>query len=193
MRQLSENIRYEATVGNLDPFVLLRIWNDTEQLHASTTLNTNYTYAGVTYAKNSPLISLEAPKLSSTVDRSEFKLSIADPSFEFGNNFESNLTGARMQVTVGFINSRNGQAYTGADEFLIAYRGRVAATVYQIEAGDDKSITLNIAAASPMFDLDRKRGIRINKTAYRARYPNDSACDQQFDGSAKIVLRWGKI
>jgi hypothetical protein len=42
------------------------------------------------------------------------------------------------------------------------------------------------------MSLEMKSGILLTKDSVRKRNPKDSCCDTLYDGSATLVLKWGK-
>lgn len=195
MRQLSTNIASLLDLQEeVETLFLVRITDkDGAVVFSSTSYYENVTLSnGYLYEANGMLVSADPPQLSTTVDREQYKITIADPEFMQGDNAENGLTGKRMEVRLGFVEPEIGVPYTDEIDTFIVYRGRVDGAAYKISTEEFGEALLQITGVSPIMSLEMKKGFRLTKDATRQRNPTDSSCDQLYEGSSTIVLKWGK-
>ncbi len=194
MRQLSANVAPLVESGEAETIFLVRITDkDGLVVFSSTTYFDNVTLSnGYEYEANGMLVSADPPQLSTTVDREQYRIAIADPEFMQGDNAENGLTGKRMEVRLGFINPEDGLPFTSITDTFVVYRGRVDGAAYKVSTQEFGEVLLQITGISPILSLDSKSGITLTKDAVRQRNPNDSCCDQLYEGSSTLVLKWGK-
>ena len=195
MRQLSTNVASLLELGDTETLFLVRITDkEGEVVFSSTSYYDDVTLSnGYLYEANGMLVSADPPQLSTTVDREQYKVILSDPEFMQGDNAENGLTGKRMEVRVGFIDPESGLPFTEERDTFIVYRGRVDGASYRISTEEYGETLLQITGVSPILSLDMKKGIHLTKDAIRQRNPNDSSCDQMYEGSSTIILKWGKI
>lgn len=159
----------------------------------STTYWSNVTLSdGRTFVADGQIVNLDAPRLSTVVDKEQYKIVLADPSFYFGQYAENGMVGKRVEVIACFIDQTTGAPVTSAGNSFTVYKGRVDAASYAINTGVIGSATISILCASPMADLDLRKQFLSSRDFVRNRTPNDSCCDQVYEGSGAIQLRWGK-
>ena len=194
MRQLSANVAPLLIAGTAEMILLVRIYDKNNTvIFTSTTFYEDVTLSnGYVYAANGLIVGADPQQLSTTVDREQYKISIADPSFLQGPLLEAGLTGARLEVRLGFINPATGLPFTAETDTFILYRGRIDNAGYKISTEEYGESILQISGASPLLSLDTKRGLLLSKDAARQRNSNDSCCDQIYEGSSAITLKWGK-
>jgi hypothetical protein len=148
---------------------------------------------GVTYLSDGKLISVDPPQLSSVVDREIYRISIADPDFTSGASAESGLIGKTIEVRLGFINQSTKLPELNIADTVLIYKGTVEGTGYSIDTATVGSSVLNVTCSSPMSDLDYRRPLYTTKDAMRSRDPTDTSCDQIYEGSGQLQLKWGKV
>jgi len=194
MRQLSANVAPLFASGQVETVLMVDIKDkDGVPIMTSTTYYNNITLDnGDVYESNERLVSADPPQLSTTVDREQYKVTFADPDFLDGAEAENGMVGKRMTVLVGFINPETGTPFTADEDIFIVYRGRVDGAAYKIALQELGEALLQVTGVSPILSLEARRGIYLSKDAIRRRNPQDSCCDQLYEGSAAIVLKWGK-
>lgn len=199
MRNFSNNVKTILALDEVAIFYLVRIVTPNVTL-LDTTANVNITISGIgTFVPNNGLSTVEAPKLSSTVDRETYKLVYIDPDFSKRALFESVLTGSSVTVWVGFYNTTGGVIGTyqpgdimsSVSDLVVAYKGIVDTQGYAIDP-DSGTVVAAIECASPMASLGLVRPILTSRDALRQRNANDTAFDQVFQKSGQVFILWGK-
>jgi len=157
-----------------------------------TTYHKNVVLGGITYFAETPILSVDMPKMTSVVDKASFKISFADPEFVYGSLFEDGMNAAPVSVRLVLIDQTTGQPELSlADTFLI-YAGYVDAPSYSIDTNIQGEAIGVFSCGSPMADLDATRTFYTSKDFLRTIAPDDSAFDQVYEGSGVANLRWGK-
>jgi hypothetical protein len=194
MIQFSANIMSEVNAGNVETFYLLSIRNGDGSLErASTTHAIAITMGdGVTYLANDQIVAADPPKLSTTVDREQYRVTLADPSFENAEAADSGMVGKTLETRIGFVNSTTGLPYTAMADTFIIYKGRIDGAALTVKTAELGESNLDITCASPMAVLDMKKPLYLSKDFIRGRQASDSSCDQVYEGSGSLVLKWGK-
>jgi len=158
-----------------------------------------------TYKSDGHIYRLDPPEMSSSIDRQQYKLHIADPSFIFGNNMSYQWVSSEVEIRVGFINSLDyniidstgasippGQPLTDIKDTMVIYLGVIDSSGYQISTKEEGEVIGIITCSSPMYNLDLKRYLKLNRDNIRQKYPEDSCCDYVLTGSESVRLQWGK-
>jgi hypothetical protein len=195
MRKLSSNITALMQSGETaETIYLIRITDKIGTLvYADTTHTSDVTLSnGFVYPANGNLVSADPPQQSTTVDREQYKIVIADPEMLLGALAESNFVGKRLEVRIGFLNPNTGLPYTTVDDTFIIYAGSVDSASYKVSTEEYGESLFQVSGVSPIVSLDMKRGLYLSKDAVRQRNPQDSCCDQIYEGSGTSVLKWGK-
>lgn len=197
MRKISSLIKGILASGDAMGFHLVKIISPTVTL-----LHTDLPYdlivpAVGTYLCNSGLAAVEAPRLSSIVDRESYKLTYTDTASYFRTLFEASLVGASVLVQTGLINNSN--ATVGGispgnifmNDFITSYKGIIDGTAYTVNA-DDGTIVAMIECSSPMANLGMAKPMYTNKDSMNRINTSDTAFDSVFIGSKAVSLLWGK-
>lgn len=148
---------------------------------------------GQVYESKGLILSLDAPKLESVVDREQYKMMLSDPSFALGDTFDTGLIGAPVEVRIGFIDYYTEQPDCNIENTFLTYKGIVDGPSYEIKTDSIGAATATIACASPMNDLAMIRAFYTSKEYVSQRYPSDTSYDQIYIGSGPVNLKWGKI
>lgn len=154
---------------------------------------------GITYLSDGGLQDVEPPRISSTVDRSNYKVSFADVSFAFKSYFEEGATGDSIEVRIGFFNTLStitdgievGSPFTQMANTVIVYKGVIDSQSYAVDLENSEVLAI-IEGSSPMADLDLVRARFTNKDSLQQFNSVDTAFDKVFEGSGQIKLKWGK-
>jgi hypothetical protein len=194
MIQFSANIQTVLSQMPIETFYMLRVSNTNgTAIYSSTDYFMNITLSnGYTYTADSLLFSVDPPQLSSTVDREQYKIVLADHSFSQASIIENNIVGKYLETRIGFINQTTGLPYLTASDTLIVYKGRIDSAGYVIDSGEIGESKLQITGSSPISNLDQKNGIYLSKEMIRNANGNDSSCDQIYEGSGVLMFKWGK-
>jgi len=180
--------------GKGEAFYLLHILNGNGSLYrASTTHFNSMTMAnGITYAADDFIVNVDPPKLDTTVDREQYKITLADANFRTAADAENGMVGKRVEARIGFIDPDNGLPLTTMADTLCVYRGRLDGISATIETSEFGESTFVISCGSPMMSLDMKKGVYLSRDFVRSKYPTDSCCDKVYTGSGQIIFKWGK-
>ena len=175
-----------------------------------TTLPYDVTISGVTFSADNPLVSVDPPKLSNSTDREAFKITFADPQFEFAALCD-NMINARVTIRGGFFNTTPEPLVTSEGvevettkpilnfaDTIVLYKGFIDVVRYAID--DNNGVMLEIECASPMASLDAVNVFYSTTESLRQRVPSGtwaSAPDTAFDnvslGGRSQEILWGKI
>jgi hypothetical protein len=147
---------------------------------------------GRLFYSNGLLINVDAPQQSSIVDREEYKIVLADPDFSFAQNYPTVLIGARVEVRVTFVDPATDNYLNSIADTLLIYKGVVEGAAYKVVTESAGESQLVITCTSPMANLEFVNTILLDKGFIRSKYPTDTCCDQVYEGSGQITLRWGK-
>jgi hypothetical protein len=85
-----------------------------------------------------------------------------------------------------------GQPYLNSSDTFIVYKGRVESVSYAIDTQEIGEAKINITGSSPIVNLDQKNSIYLSRDYIRKQNASDSCCDQIFEGSGTLSLKWGK-
>lgn len=191
---LSANIQNILASGKAESFYLLSIHEGDGSLYkTSTTHYSDILMAnGITYAADDYIVALDPPQLSSTVDREQYKIVLTDPNFNTAASAQSNFIGKVLEVRLGFCDYDSHVPLTSMADTFVVYKGKIDAANSEIKTDIIGESLFNISGASPMLSLDSKKGINLSREDVRSRYPNDGCCDQIYEGSGTLVLKWGR-
>jgi hypothetical protein len=194
MRLLSANIQAAILEKGEIAFYMFRLYDrNGDTILTSTTFFQDVILSNsVMFEANDILLGVDAPKLSTTVDRERFKVLIADNDLSKGSLIESNLVGKKMEVYLGFVNPTTGLPFTNVNDTLLVYRGTVDSNAYKINTAALGEVQWVITGASPILSLDQRAAITLSRDSIRQRNPLDSCCDDLFEGSAGYTIKWGK-
>jgi uncharacterized protein YdbL (DUF1318 family) len=195
MRQTSAAVQTILESGNINFFYMVKIGT----VIYNVTANRDMTFNGDLYSGSNKLMSVSAPRLSSVVDRETYKLTFADPAFEWRPLFEEGFVGETMSVYLGFYNNTAGtlggvapgQPMLSPTDVITAYEGTVDTTAYAIDMNEN--VIASIEGSSPMGALGAVKTFYTSKENLFEINPADTAFNQIFEGSSAITLMWGKI
>jgi hypothetical protein len=151
------------------------------------------------------LLKIDPPEMSSSVDRQQYKLYIADPDFTKGGELSSYWISKSAEIRLGFINvtqeniidsSGNsvapGRPFQDVRDTIVVYAGVIDSAGYQISTQEIGEVVGVLTCSSPMYSLDMKKYLVLNRDSIRAKYPEDSCCDYVLIGSESVKMQWGK-
>lgn len=191
MIQFSEKVKQILSQPTIEAFYLVDVDSG---LYRTTSFFRDITLSnGVTFSNDGRLLSVDPPQLSSTVDREIYKISIADPDFNSGDSADRGLIGKLVEVRIGFVNQATNLPETNIVDTVLVYRGKIDGTSYIVNTNTIGEAVLNVTCSSPMADLDLRKPIYTTKDAARSREPSDTSCDQIYEGSGQLTLKWGKV
>lgn len=156
-----------------------------------------------TIGVNGGLVSIDAPRLSSDVDKASYKIVIADPEFNFRLAFQQGVVAQRLIVRVGLFNTKpsrimatNGWLDPGAPlthvlDTFVAYSGYVDNHSYAVDFNNG-SLHAIIEGASPMGDLDTVKAHYTSRDYAHMFSSSDTTYNQVYTGSGELKFKWGK-
>jgi hypothetical protein len=180
---------------------LVRIgpFNYDSSVVAFTTSSEAVTFEGTVYSPISPLVSMDPPRLSSSVDREVYKILLSDPAFVYRERLEAGAFGTPILVyaTVGAISGTAGivpvlpygTSYAG-ERPAVVYKGTLDSFLYTVD--EEGAVILELTCTSPMGSLALTRAIPTSPNWMRQRFPGDVSYDQVSEGSQQIALLWGR-
>jgi hypothetical protein len=175
---------------SLEAFYVVEIGNN---LYRITSYQRDITLSnGKTYISDGRLLGVDPPQLSSTVDREVYKILLSDPEFISGLDIESSFVGQFAEVRLCFVNPITGQPEVDIENTALIYRGTVDSAAYSIDTSIIGDVTLSISCSSPMYDLDLIKPVYLSKDYIRGLDSADNSCDQVYQGSGQLSLKWGK-
>jgi len=189
---LSANVQLALMTKPTDYFHCIRVVDAAGSTwKALTTLYHEVTIDGILYTPGA-IVQVDNPKMNTTVDREQFKFTLSDPSFYDAATMETNLTGYSAQVRLCFLDATTKLPLTAIEDTVLIYKGSVDNVSYSIRTEEMGEVLANIVCASPMSDLDLKKGLYLSRESTRNRNPEDSSCDTIYGGSGILQLKWGK-
>jgi len=138
-------------------------------------------------------IMFDPPKMSSSVDREQYKITLSDPSMTAVSTLENSVLGFKVKVRLGFLDYQTKMPLSDITDTILIYAGRIDGASYVIKTQESGDIILQLTCASPMADLDLKKALWTSRDFVRSRNPEDSSCDQVYGGSGALQLKWGKV
>jgi hypothetical protein len=170
----------------------IKIEDDTGIIKAITSYHSNLVIDGVTYLADGSLLGLDPPKITTSVDREQFKFQLADPGFLEGNEAEYGYIGKEIEIRTIFQHPTTKEMLINLEDTLLNYSGYGDGTSYLIDSKEFGEVVLQVSCSSPLADLDGKRSMYASRDYVRGRNFKDSSCDMVYSGSGKLQLKWGK-
>lgn len=161
--------------------------------YKTTTFYSNVTLSnGETFLSDGRLLSVDAPRISATVDRELFKVTLADPDFLLGAQFQTGLVGNNFEIRIILVDPVTNQPYLNLNDSILSYKGIIDNMGYSIETSNQGESILAISGSSPMNDLDLTKNFYTSREYIKTKYPDDTCFDQIYEGSGPVNLKWGK-
>jgi len=187
MRNFSSKVQSILDSGDIRFFYLIDLYfTNTYRL---TSYSHDITYEGNTYTSDGGLFEIDAPKLSSIVDREAYRVIIADFNDQLLAEIRSNIVGKDITVRVGFIDPDTDTPLLNSSDIVYAYKGFVD----QPEIVNDWDTKLaSLQGTSPMADLDMINSYVTSRDSIKQRNALDTSFDEIYD-SSELDLKWGKV
>ncbi len=206
MKRLTTCINTVANRLGTEVFVLIEILAATPIL--LTTLSYSITMSGPgyttrTYVSEGPIFSIDAPRMSTIVDREAYKVQLADTDGSLRALFDAGVVGVPVTVRLGFVNNGppltdsagntigTGMAFADYRDTLTIYSGAIDNTGIIANFNESSKIA-TIECSSPVASLDMKNSFFTSKDSMRNRHPGDSSFDLVHQTSGAAMLLWGK-
>ena len=164
MRSYSSNVQVLLALDNISYFYLITIGPFKDANDVTTTLRHTPIASGIIigstfYSGDNYLVSIDPPRMSSTVDKDSYKIVYADNNFFWRPIFEKGFSGAPVSISVGFYNTssgplggaQRGMPLTSASDTIVIYSGFSDQNSYQIDMNGEILVTLE--CSSPMGSL----------------------------------------
>lgn len=199
MRSFSTNVKTLLSNDSIAVFYLVKIQVGTNTL-MHTTLPYDVEISGLGYfSADSGLTKVEAPRLTTIVDRVAYKIVYADPEMELKARFDTGMIGSPVKVMIGFFNNTDsilGAAPVGGpllqpQDIVHLYSGIVDSHGYLISEENETLATFE--CSSPMADLGQKNLFLTTDENARKFNVNDGAFKSVHQTSTAVSLAWGKI
>lgn len=198
MKQYSANVTNILSGGNISPYFLVSIEFSTGTIyHTNTPMDIIVPEIG-TFSSANNLIGIDAPRMSSTVDRESYKITYSDNNFSLRALFEAGIIGTPVTVYIGFYNStatviggvQPGQPFPALNDLIIAYKGFVDTHGHGTDT--EGGVTAVIECSSPMASLDLTKPFYTSRDSMHQLNATDTSFDDVYSGSQAINLLWGK-
>ena len=193
MIEFNDTVKALLEKDVIESFFMVKITspNGTD-LYSTTTYFRNITTSdGQLYEADGLLVSLDPPKLNSVVDREQYTITMADSDYAGGAYAEDGLVGYTVDVRLGFVD--DDVPLLGIDDTLLIYRGVIDSVGYKINTEEHGEALLQFVCSSPMTKLNMRKYIYMSKDYIMNKHPDDTCCDQIYQGSGTIMLKWGKL
>lgn len=95
-------------------------------------------------------------------------------------------------VKVGYYDQEMGKPMFNVSDTILVYKGAVESLSASLKTGEFGESFVQVSGSSPMNSLDMKKYIYLSKEATRKRNYLDTCCDQIYQGSGALTLKWGK-
>lgn len=204
MRTRSAAINTILALENIVYFYFIEIgpYTDTDnnenQYQRYVTHNYNLTIDSKLYIADNKIVSVDPPRLSSSVDKESYKIVLTDPDFQFRGLFERGFSQVKVKISIGFYNTSSGtlggaavgEPLTNIADTITVYQGTVDNQVYAINPNGGIIVTLE--CTSPMGALAMSKPFLTTDDSMHQVSSTDTSFSQVFKGSKGIGLLWGK-
>lgn len=152
------------------------------------------------------LLSIEPPRMSSSVDKTSYKITISDPSFEFRTRAMQGNVGSKIEVRFGFFNTKAtaivdssgtsvpvGAPLLNFADTTVVYGGYASSQSYSIDF--DGTAKFIVEGTSPFGALDNTKAHYTTKDFIKSRFnelEEDTAYERIYEGGVETRVKWGK-
>jgi hypothetical protein len=186
MIQFSSAVQALMQEPVIETFTMIRMGD-----YRSTDYFRNITLSnGEVFLSDGRIINVDPPTMTTSVDRAQYNIVLADPSFEFAAIVD-NYVGLPVTIRIGFIN--DGLPLTTEADTIIAYKGYVDNAAYLVETAELGEVAFKVTCSSPMMNLDKIKTFYTSKEALLDIDPKDTSFEQVYEGSGQISLKWGRV
>ena len=205
MKKLSQLVKNFLAEGYYSTALLISFKVGDAALHF-TTLPYDVVLNGVSYRADVGITKVEAPPMSSAVDKATFKMQFADPTFVFRPYAGVATSNGACTIRIVFINtsgrsitSTSGTVYGAGSPIMdiadtvCIYKGRLDTVSYDIS--QESGVIFEAECTSPMAALDATNALYTTKASLRQRIKdgyNDTSFDKLRLSGTTVSLKWGK-
>ncbi len=206
MKKLSNCINTIISRPDTEVFILIELLISQPILLTTLSYDVTMSAPGFTtrtYNADGPITSIDPPRVSKTVDREAYKISLADTDGSLRVLFDAGLVGTEVAVIMGFVNNGStvtssagisvakGDVFTDYRDTITIYRGAVDTTGITASFNESTNIAV-IECSSPMGALDMRKAFFTSKDSMRNKNPTDASFDFVHQTSGASMLLWGK-
>lgn len=184
-------VRIERAAHEIDP-IPINLYATTSHYNDIQLLVNGNPDSKYNYIADGTLMAVDPPQNSSVVDREQYRVAFADPEFAKRGVIEDSLVGRIIEARLGFINPLDNRPFLNVEDTIVVYRGRVDGAAISIKSGGLGESIVKITGSSPMRNLDMKKPFFISREKVKQREPLDTSCDQIYEGSLGLTMKWGR-
>jgi hypothetical protein len=182
-----ERATHETETKPINIYASTSHYNDIQLIDGADTNNPKYLFIA-----DGTLLAADPPQNSSIVDREQYKIVFSDPEFTRIADLENSLVGRKIECRLGFIDPLDSKPMVNINDTIVTYRGRIDSANRTIKAGGLGESLISITGSSPMCNLDMKKPFFITREKVREMDAKDTSCDQVYEGSTNIIVKWGR-
>jgi len=196
MRAFDQNVFNILESGNVSIFYLVSFIFSDYTLRL-TSLPYSVTFDGEVFSDEYGIVLIAPPKLSKTLDRQSYKITLSDFEFGLANRLLVENVGVQATVKIGFINTADAPIYNYEPGSPILSPLMIY-TVYKgilDDAGYSSSkdgVRLELTCAAPLANFEMVKVTHATKESIKNLSPGDTCFDQIHLGSKSFDLVWGK-
>lgn len=200
MRHFSDGAKLVLTKDAISTFFLVA-WDLGEMILRHTTFPYDLLVPDLSvypFIAENGLVSIDAPRLSNTLDREVYKLAYLDETLSMLSliGYGGGGVGTTCTVYIGFINTTSspingalpGSPMVALEDLVIAYEGILDTYGFILSADDELVSTFE--CSSPLAALDMVKPIYTSPNNVP---DNDHCYDQVHVASAGTTIHWGRI
>jgi len=155
-----------------------------------TTFRRDVTLPDGLYVSSELIAGVEAPVTSASVDRSLYKVVLADTDRLLANLYETSLIGAPLRVLAIFVNPVTGVPLL-SDPFVV-YSGVIQGFEQSAATETLGEVQTVVTGSNPLAALDATASFFCSRETLGEIDPTDTAFDQVYEDSGKVSIKWGK-
>jgi hypothetical protein len=147
----------------------------------------------ITYEADGYILTVDPPRMNTTVDREQYKITMADPEFVLAADADNGMVGKLVEVRLCFVDPDTGLPLTALEDSLVVYKGKLDGVSLSVDTADIGESVIEYSCASPLVSLEQKNGYYMSREFMRGINPTDSCCDAIYEGAGSLTFKWGRI
>jgi hypothetical protein len=144
----------------------------------------------IEFLADGSLVGIQAPKLSTSVDRELYTVTLTDSVVLAIAANDWGLVGNHLKVSAIF--TANGDINTSPENILTIYSGRINGVTNTRRTDEIGESMIKLTAGSPMYGLDQKNGIYFSDPKIKERNKEDTCAENVYVSARSAELHWGK-
>lgn len=189
---IPDSVKYVIENGQMSVFYLVELMFDVPLRH--TTYYRDLPTAFGLFSSDNSITAVDAPRMSSSVDRATYKIVYADPTFSMRALLEDGIAGRKASVWAGVINTTNvtvagispGQPLV---DYVLVYSGFIDTSMFKTD-GEETTVIFECASLMAGLDVVKEHITSVNYV--KSLDAADTSFDQVYAGSRAVNLLWGK-